>query len=176
MKNYTISFILTTLISQPILSADMTCKNLKVCADWASEKTSAKYDLGNLDRRSIKLEKNFSLSEGDPDFLFNFLLLQNNFARVKREDGVYQIIQNRELKNFQFTLVKEEVIPNTLDFYSVEFAFSNKAKVQNAMQVFKKYISKEGRLLEVSDSPKLLVTDSGIQLQALRSIAHELNK
>ena len=173
MKNYTmcIFFLATTAFS-----ADMTCKNLRVCADWASEKTSAKYDLGTLEKRSIKFEKNFILTEGDPDFLFNFLLLQNNLARVKREDGVYQIIQNRELKNFQFTLVKEEAIPNTLDFYSVEFTFSNKTKVQNAMQVFKKYISKEGRLLEVSDSLKVVVTDSGIQLQALRSIAHELNK
>lgn len=178
MKNYILStfFILTALISQSLFSADMPCKNLKACADWATDKTSVKYELGNLEKRSLKFEKNFLLSEGDPDFLFNFLLLQNNYARVKREDGIFQVIQSREIKNFHFPQVKEDAIPSTLDFYSVEFSFSSKIKVQNAMQVFKKYISKEGRLLEVSDSLKVLVTDSGIQLQALRAIAHELNK
>jgi hypothetical protein len=176
MKNYTKSFIIGICIALPAFSAELTCKDLKSCAAWASDKSAAKYDLGTLERRSIKIEKNFLISEGDPDFIFNFLLLQNNLARVKREDGIFQIVQLRELKNFHFPLVKEEAIPNTLDFYSVEFIFSNKSKVQNAMQVFKKYISKEGRLLEVSDANKVLVTDLGVQLQSLRSIAHELNK
>lgn len=178
MKNYILGFIVLniSLFGAPIFCADLTCKNLKVCAEWAADKTPAKYDLGNLDKRNIKIEKDFLLSEGDPDFVFSFLLLQNNLARVKREDGVYQIIQLRELKNFQFPVVKEDVIPSTLDYYSVEFTFSSKGKVKNAMQILKKYISKEGRLLEVADSLKVMVTDNAIQLQALRSIAHELNK
>ena len=152
------------------------CNNLKSCANWASDKTSAKYELGNLEKRTIKPNKDFLLTEGDPDFLFNFLLIENGLARVKRDNGAFQIILTKDLKNFQFPQVKIEEIPSTLDFYSVEFSFANKKIVKNAMQIFKKYLSKEGRLLEVADTPKILVTDIGIQLQALRAMAKELNK
>jgi hypothetical protein len=178
MKNYTLSLILILVLvySVPAFCAEAVCKNLKSCAEWATSKTSVQYDLGSLDKRSLKLEKDFVITEGDPDFIFNFLLLNSDLARVKRDNGTFQIVQTRELKNFHFSLIKEEEIPNTLDFYSVEFSFSNKAKVKNAMQVLKKYISKEGRMLEVADATKIMVTDIGIQLQALRSIAHELNK
>jgi hypothetical protein len=179
MKNYTLNLfliIITFSTVLPAISADEVCKDLKTCAEWATDKTSAKYDLGSLAKRSLKIEKDFIISEGDPDFIFNFLLISNDLARIKRENGMYQITTSRDLKNFHFTQVKEEEIPSTLDLYSVEFAFSSKAKVKNAMQIFKKYISKEGRLLEVSEAPKILVTDSGVQLQALRAIAHELNK
>ena len=179
MKNYIPgSFLLLTtiLLSTASFAAETQCKNMKACAVWAMDKTSVKYDLGTFEKRSLKIEKDFLLSEGDPDFIFTFLLLQNSYSRIKREDGVYQVIQIRELKNYQFPLLKEDAIPNSLDFYSVEFTFSNKNKVKNAMQILKKYISKEGRLLEAADSLKVLVTDSAIQLQALRAIAHELNK
>jgi hypothetical protein len=178
MKNYTVSIflILNTIFALSAYCAEDICKNLKSCTEWVTDKTSAKYELGSLEKRSFNIEKGFTLTEGDPDFVFNFLLISNDLARVRRENGVFQIIQNRELKNFQFSLVKEDEIPNTLDYYSVEFSFSNKNKVKNAMQVFKKYLSKEGRLLEVSSATKILVTDIGVQLQALRSVAKELNK
>ncbi len=178
MKNYTLSFLILVSIIYSSLNhaADLTCKDLKTCAAWASEQTSVKYDLGTLEKRSLKFDKNFLLLEGDPDFLFNFLLTSNDLARIKRDGGIFQIVQNWELKNYQFPIVKMEEIPNSLDFYTVEFTFSSKNKVKNAMLVFKKYLSKEGRLLEVADSPKILVTEIGIQLQALRSIAIEINK
>jgi hypothetical protein len=174
MRNYTLIFLF--IFNSSFLHAEELCKNLKSCADWAQDKTSAKYDLGTMAKRSLKLEKNFDLTEGDPDFLFNFLLLNSELARVKRENGIYQIVQLRELKNYQFPLIKEEETPNALDFYSVELSFSNKNKVKNAMQVLKKYISKEGRILEVADSNKILVSDLGFHLQALRLMAKELNK
>lgn len=56
------------------LAAEDSCKILKTCSEWASSKTGVKYDLGKLDRRSLKLEKDFNFNEGDPDFIFNFLL------------------------------------------------------------------------------------------------------
>ncbi len=175
MKKY---FLILSLIVYSITStsAQESCSNLKSCVTWISDKTSAKYELGAQEKRTIKLNKDFVLSEGDPDFLFNFLLVENGLVRVKRENGAYQVIQAKDIKNFQFPLVKSEEIPNSLDYYSVEFSFSNKKMVKNAMQIFKKYLTKEGRLLEVADSPKILVTDVGIQLQTLRSIAKELNK
>lgn len=174
MKNLLLLLLVSTTFAT--FAAEESCTNLKTCAAWAMDKTSAKYELGTLEKRSIKPNKDFILSEGDPDFLFHFLLIENGLARIKRDNGNFQIIQTRDIKNFQFPLVKSEEIPNTLDIYSVEFSFLNKKMVKNAMQIFKKYISKEGRLLEVAEASKIVATDVGIQLQALRSIAKELNK
>ncbi len=174
MKNFLI--VISFGFSLTLYGAEEQCNTLKDCAKWAMDKTSAKYELGNLGKRSIKLNKDFLLSGGDPDFIFSFLLIQNDFYRVKRENGAYQIILARDLKNFQFPQIIESEIPATFDFYSVEFSFANKVIVKNAMQVFKKYISKEGRLLEVANASKIIVTESGIVLQSLRAMAKELNK
>ena len=101
MKNYTLIsiFALTGLLSMPTFCAESSCKNLKACAEWATYRTAVKYDLGSLDRRSMKVEKEFTLDEGDADFNFSFVLLQNNMARIKSENGGFQVIQLRELKN-----------------------------------------------------------------------------
>lgn len=157
------------------LYAQDSCKLVKDCSEWATNKTGVKYDLGKMDKRSIKFEKDFSLNEGDPDFVFNFLLQSSDLIRIKRESG-YQIMAMRDLKEFQFPSVKADQIPSSLDFFNVEFSFSNKEKVKNAQTIVKKFLSKNGKVLEIADSPKLSVIDTGINLNAIKLIVNELNK
>lgn len=163
------------IFSHQALAAEQ-CKTLKLCSEWATAKTGAKYDLGKFDRRSMKFDKDFSLSEGEPDLLFNFLLQSNDLARIKRESGIYQIIQMKELKDFQFPIVKTEEIPSTLDFYSAEFLLGSNDKVKNAIVIIKKYLSKNGRVLEVADVSKIQIIETGIQLNMMKAIIAELNK
>lgn len=82
----------------------------------------------------------------------------------------------KALKDFQFPNVKVEEIPSSLDFYSAEFSLSNKDKVKNALLIIKKFLSKNGRVLEVADSPRIQVIDTGIHLNAIKLIINELNK
>jgi hypothetical protein len=58
----------------------------------------------------------------------------------------------------------------------MEFPLSNKAKVRNAMIMFKKYLSKNGRILESADGTKITVTETGVQLILIKSLVAELNK
>jgi hypothetical protein len=167
-------FFILLSTSSNILAED-PCSILKTCSEWATNKTGVKYDLGKLDKRSFKLEKDFSLNEGDPDFVFNYLLQSNDLVRIKRESG-FQIVAMKTLKDFQFPSVKVEEIPSSLDFYSAEFSLSNKDKVKNALLIIKKFLSKNGRVLEVADSPRIQVIDTGIQLNAIKLIINELNK
>lgn len=152
-----------------------SCKTLKSCSDWATNKTGVKYELGKLEKRSLKSEKEFNLGEGDTDFIFNFLLQSNDLVRLKRESG-YQVIAMKELKDFQFPTVPALEIPNSLDFYSTEFTLSNKEKVRNAILIIKKFTSKNGRVLEVADAPRIQVIDTGIHLNAIKLIINELAK
>lgn len=170
---YLLIFVL--LITSLNLFAEDTCKILKTCSEWATSKTGVKYDLGKLDRRSLKMEKDFSLNDGDPDFIFNYLLQSNDLVRIKRESG-FQVIAMKDLKDYQFTTVKVEEIPASLDYYSVEFILSNKEKVKNALLVIKKFLSKNGRVLEVADAPRIQAIDTGIHLNAIKLIINELNK
>lgn len=157
------------------LKAAEQCKTLKDCSAWATLKTGMKYESSKFDRRSIKFEKDFSLSEGEPDLLFNFLLQSNDLIRIKGENS-YQIIQTKDLKDFQLPSLKTEEIPATFDFYSAEFALSNREKTKNALVIIKKFLSKNGRVLEVADTPKIQVIDMGIHLNSIKLIIAELNK
>lgn len=167
--------VLSLLLSSIAMAAD-NCKTLKACSDWASGKTGAKYELGKLEKRGLKVEKDFSLNDGDADFLFNYLLQSNDLVRLKRDAGSFQIINVREMKDFQFPSVKVEEIPASLDYFTVEFTLANKERVANARTILKKLLSKNGRLLEVSDAPKIQVVDTGFQLSAIKFMINELNK
>lgn len=156
--------------------AEDNCKTLKSCAEWVSGKTGVKYDLGKLEKRSLRLEKDFNMNVGDADFLFNYILQTNDMVRLKRESGQFQVINSREMKDFQFPAVKPEEIPATLDFYTVEFPMTNKERVANARIILKKQIGKHGRMLEVSDAPKLQILETGVQLNAIKVMITELNK
>ncbi len=173
MKQFTI--FLFFLVSFNLFAAD-SCKNLKVCTEWATSKTGIKYELGKFERRSLKLEKDFSFSEGDPDFIFNFILQSNDLLRLKRDNSGYQVIAMKDIKDFQLPSVKAEEIPASLDFFSTEFALANKEKVKNAQIIVKKFLSKNGKVLEIADAPKLQVIDTGIHLNAIKLIIAELNK
>ncbi|MBC7539720.1 MAG: hypothetical protein H7281_12930 [Bacteriovorax sp.] len=172
MKQLLIFILFTTSLN---LFAEDPCKILKTCSEWATNKTGVKYDLGKLDKRSIKLEKDFNLNEGDPDFIFNYLLQSNDLVRIKRENG-FQIVTMKEIKDFKFPSVLISEIPNSFDFYSAEFSLSNKEKVRNALLLIKNYLSKNGRVLEVADSPRVQVIDTGIHLNGIKLIINELNK
>lgn len=158
------------------IAAEDNCKTLKACADWASSKTGAKYDLGKWEKRSLKQDKDLSLNEGNADFIFNYILQTNDLFKVKRENGVYQIIAIRDMKDFQFPVVKTEEIPASLDFYTADFLLSNKEKVANAKLVLKKLLSKNGRMLEIADANKLQIVDNGFQLNMIKLMINELNK
>ena len=157
------------------MSADSVCKNLKSCAEWVQKKTNVSYELGKFEKRSLKTEKEMDLSEGDPDALFSFILSQSEFTRIKRENGSYEIISLREIKDFTFPIVKDEKIRPSLDIQAAEFHFSNKIKLKNALIIVKKMISKNGRVVEASDGTKLFITDTGFQLFMFKNLISTLN-
>lgn len=152
------------------------CKTLEACANWASDKTGIKYELDKFAKRSLKIEKDFNFKEGNADVIFNYILQSNDFVRLKTEGGPYQIITMRNLKDFKVPMIKAEEIPASFDFYTTEFTLSNKEQVKNAMIMIKKLLSKNGKILEVSDSPKIQVTDSGIYLNSIKLVIVELMK
>lgn len=169
-------FLLLTLVSMELKAVDAPCKVLKPCAEWANNKTGLIYNLGTLERRTLKMEKDFNINEGNPDLIFSYILGNNDLIRVKRENGTYDILPIRNLKNFEFPKIKEIELVPSLDFYTMEFSFSSKERVNNAMTIVKKFISKNGRLLESTDGTKITVTESGLQLILIKSIVNELNK
>ena len=46
----------------------------------------------------MKIEKDFSFKEGNPDCIFNYLLQANYLVRVKRENSMYQIVVKKDIK------------------------------------------------------------------------------
>ncbi len=174
MRKYLILCLM--LASIQLKAEDAPCKILNTCAEWANSKTGNVYNLGIFAKRTLRIEKDFNINEGNPDLIFSYILGNNDFIRVKRENGTFDIMPIRNLKNFEFPKVKEiELVPN-LDFYTVEFTLSNKEKVKNAMTILKKFISKNGRLLETTDGTKISVTETGVQLILIKSLIAELNK
>lgn len=169
-------FLVLSLLISSVVMAEDNCKTLKACTDWVSGKTGAKYELGKLEKRGLKVEKDFSLNNGDVDFLFNYILQSNDLIRLKRDSGSFQVINLREMKDFQFPSVKAEEVPASLDYFTVEFTLADKERVANARTILKKLLSKNGRVLEVSDAPKIQVVDTGFQLNAIKFMINELNK
>lgn len=160
-------FIVSTL---NVLASAPDCKTLKSCATWASDKTGINYQLGNLEKRSLKLEKDFNLEEGNPDLLFSFILNQNEYIRIKRDPRHYDIIPQRELKNFTFPKIKFEQVLANSDYITMEFQFASKAQTKNIITILKKFISKNGNATEIPDENKVIITETGYQMIAIKSL------
>lgn len=167
--------IFLILNGNAVMAEEVNCKNLKLCAEWATAKTGARYNLGKFEKRSLTIEKGLDLSEGDPDTIFSFILNQNEFTRIKRDDGSYEVIALRDLKLYHFPSVKLDDWQPNLDYYSFEINLKNKERVKNAMLILKKYISKNGKVLEVTDSSKIMLIDTGIQLVMLKDLIYLLD-
>lgn len=172
-------FLVLVLASNGImaqLSADSVCKNLKSCSEWMSKKTGVIFDLGKMERRSLKTEKDFDLSEGDPETLFSYILSQSDMTKIKRDSGAYEVIALREIKDFTFPVLKNEEIRPSYDIQATEFVFSNNIKLKNAVLMIKKLISKNGRVVQASEGNRIFVTDTGFQLIMFKNLISELNK
>lgn len=64
-----------------------------------------------------------------------------------------------------------------MDFFSVEFSLSDKERVRNSLLIIKKFLSKNGRVLEVANAPnKIHVIDMGINLNGIKLLINELEK
>ena len=169
-------FVLASNFVHAEVTAEVVCKNVKSCAEWVTSKTGEKYILGKQEKRSLKVEKELNLNEGDPDILFSYILSQSDMARIRRDNGSYEVIALRDLKDYTFPIIKEEELKPSLDIYAMEFFFSNKEKVKNAMIVLKKFVSKNGRIVEATDGSRVIVTETADQLLMIKNIAVELNK
>lgn len=143
---------------------------------WATLKTGVRYEPNKFEKRNLKLEKDFNFKQGNSDVVFNYILQSNELIRLKRENNLYQIIAMKDLKDFQLPLTKAEEVPGNLDFFSTEFILTDKESVKNALIIIKKLLSKNGKMFEVADGPKIQIIDTGIHLNAIRLIIGELNK
>lgn len=175
MKTIFITSVLC-LLAFNIQAEESRCKTVKTCIQWVSSKTGATYNPTKMDGRSLKTEKDLDLDSGDADALFGYLLNQSEMARVKRDNGSYDIVNARDLKEITFPIVKAENLQGNFDFTAMEFSYSNEKKAKNAMLVLKKYISKFGRIVQSSDGSKIFVTDTGYSLIGLKEIAESLNR
>ncbi len=152
------------------------CKNLKSCAEWNQSKTGFIYNLGKLERRTMKVDKAFNLDEGNPDLLFTFILLESDMTRIKRDNGTFEIVSLREVKNYSFPSLKPEEARLNFDFYNMSFTFNSKENAKNAASMMKKYSSKYGRVFEATEGNKVEVTDVGVVLGIFQQIASAINK
>jgi len=128
VKMRNLLFLSLVLASFTINAEVPSCKILKSCAEWATNKTGNTYILGKYEKRELKVERDFDLSVGDPDFLFNYLLLQSEYGRIKREGSTFEIVSLRDLKDYKFPFIKDEELKASLDFYTYEVQFSNKER------------------------------------------------
>ena len=86
-KVVTCSLFLMVFVHYSCLAKD-ECKQLKTCADFVGLLTGTKYQLGNFEKRSLRLDKGLALTAGNADQLFSYILEQNNFFRIKTPEGL----------------------------------------------------------------------------------------
>jgi type II secretory pathway component GspD/PulD (secretin) len=166
-------FIASSACYAEVKAGDV-CKNLKSCAEWAQKSTGVTYILSKNERKSLKIEKDFDLSEGAADIIFSYILFENDLTKLKRENGSYEIVSVRDVKNFTFPILKIEEVTANFDFYAIEFSFDSKIKLKNAAIIARKLISKNARVVESADGTKLFVTDTGGQLHFIKSILSQI--
>ncbi len=171
LKLISIFFLLTISVF-----AKDECKQLKSCADYVTILTGSKYELGKFEKKSLKVDQNLKLTNGNAEQLFVYILEQNNFFRVATSDGKYRILDKKEFQSIQFPKVMNGQIQFTLDFFTFEYTIKNSPLKDMLISIAKKNISKNGRVLENAGDDVITLVDSGANLNKIVGLLNELDK
>ncbi len=174
MKNFKMITLLF-FFSFSIIAKD-ECKQLKSCADYVTILTGSKYDLGKFEKKSLRVDQNLKLTNGNAEQLFVYILEQNNFFRVATSDGRFRILDKKEFQSIQFPKVISGQIQFTLDFFTFEYAIKNPPLKDMLISIAKKNISKNGRVLENAGDDIITLVDSGANLNKITGLLNELDK
>lgn len=171
------SFILITFyfFSNEVLAKD-ECKQLKPCAEFVGLMTGSKYDLGKFEKKSLRTDPTIKMTNGNAEQIFVYILEQNNLFRVATTEGNYRVVDKKEFESFQFPKASGNNVRYTLDFVTYEYSVLVPELKAMLIAMAKKNISKNGRVLENVGDNKIILVDSGANINKLVGLFSELDK
>ncbi len=169
-------YIITLLIFSTIVSAKEECKQLKSCAEYIGVMTNVKYDLGILEKKTLRKEPSIKMTNSNAEQVFGFILEQNNLFRVRLPDGGFKIIEKKEFDAFKFPKITPNELKATFDYFSFEYDLKNTDIKEMLLLVAKKLVSKNGKVQENAGENRITVIDNGANLVKIAGIFSELDR
>ncbi len=166
--------------NRPTPSKTRPCKTLKLCADLVSSKTGHKYIFSKELKGKVFLSKNYKVTKENAEKIFSEALNLHGLTRVKIEDGVFRIINSRDVRYspvemINITNYNLQLIPNLSDYFMINMSLKKHEYPSEITRALRPFLSRYGRIIHTSGKD-LILQDTGRNLRRLVKLVQTLDK
>jgi len=157
------------------------CRTLKGCSNVASRILDQKYFYSKELKGEVVLSKGLKLNKDNAEELFSEFLNLHGYTRVKVGENTYKIISARDIrytptKIIRYSASELDIIPAISDYFMVVFKLKHPDNARSISRAFRPFMSRYGRIIDVSRTGSLIIQDTGKNLRRLASLIEETDK
>jgi type II secretory pathway component GspD/PulD (secretin) len=170
--------VLLGLVLMQVTAMGAVCKDIKTCILKVSDITGKTYILDKDIKGDVTLSENFKLTKENADDFISEVLNIGGYTRVESNSADYKVINNRDVRYSAVKLYEygQDDIPKNHDYIMVSIKLKNKYMTSEISRNFRPFMSRYGRIIDVTDTGTLIISDTGRNIHRLIGLVQKLDR
>ncbi len=174
-KSISALVLFVAIFSSTVIVAKEKVSDLTKVVDKVSKLTGDKYILPKELKGSFSSTKNLQITKENSSKILSLLLHRNGYTRVKIDQGLYSIMEARDIRYETTEIFKgdkstEMKVPYTHDYYMYEYSLENEGVSTDMTRAFRPFMSRYGRIIDLNTTNKIIIQDTGVNIHRLVNI------
>jgi len=180
MKSMRLILLLVVGLSISSLQAKDKLK-LSEMISKATEVTGITYLLPNDFKGEFETSKGIKITSENVDEIISLALYRNGYTRIKINKTLSSIITTRDIRYEATEIYKGSKtgalqVPMTHDYFMLEYNFENEGISTSVVRSLRPFISRFGRIIDIKRSNKIILQDTGIQINRLINVIRSIDR
>ena len=177
-----VRLILLLLIGLSISSIQAKEKRkLREMVSKATEVTGITYLLPKDFKGDFETSKEIKITQENADEIISLALNRNGYTRIKINETLSSIITTRDIRYEATEIYKGSKsgalqVPMTHDYFMLEYNFENEGISTSIVRSLRPFISRFGRIIDIKRSNKIILQDTGTQINRLINVIRSIDK
>jgi len=154
-------------------SFNKNCKKLNRCAEFISKELGVNFLLPKKFDSKISYTKGKEIKKEQYLNIFDHILYQNGFAKIKIDNSNYRIVNARDMRyeaHPQIEVSKEnfkEKIPNTYSYVRVVMHAKSNDEIESFVKNSRPFLSRYGRIVNNNKNHTVVIQDTGVHARSM---------
>lgn len=154
------------------------CASVQSCVDQVSKLTAKSYTASKKLKGEVWQSANFKLTKENADTYLSEVLNEHGYTRIRVSDDRYKIVEARDVRYIPTKMLNgnREKVPMTDDYMMVSYTFKDPELSSEIARSFRPFMSRYGRIIDVKSAGKLLLQDTGRNINRLIRLIRDVDK
>ncbi len=156
-------------------------RKLREMISKATEVTGINYLLPKDFKGDFETSKEIKITQQNADEIISLALNRNGYTRIKINETLSSIITTRDIRYEATEIYKGSKsgalqVPMTHDYFMLEYNFENEGISTSIVRSLRPFISRFGRIIDIKRSNKIILQDTGTQINRLINVIRSIDK